>query len=84
MLALAGGSTITTGANIWTEETVTLTNGAGTVVGTPIGFQGTTVYGWVTYGSVVSERVTMSTKSFTISDTTYNGDVCVRYYAFNS
>lgn len=84
MLALAAGTNITTGANIWTEETVTLTSGAGTVVGTPIGFQNSTVYAWVTYNDVVSERVTVSTKSFTIADTSYSGDVCVRYYAYDA
>ena len=36
-LALNTGSAITTGANIWTEESVTVTNGAGTVTeGTPL------------------------------------------------
>ena len=84
MISLAAGSDITTGANIWTEETVTLTSGAGSVTGTPLGFQNSTVYAWVTYGDVVSERVTVTTKSFTIDDTTYSGDVCVRYYAYDA
>lgn len=84
MLALNSGATITTGANIWTEETVTLTNGAGSIEGTPLGFQNSTVYGWVTYNDVTSERVEFTNKAFTISDTSYNGEVCVRYYAYNA
>ena len=84
MLALANGSTITTGANIWTEETVTVASGAGTVTGTPLAHQTSTLYGWVTYGDVVSERVVFTGSAFTIADTSYSGDVCVRYYAYNS
>jgi hypothetical protein len=84
MLALANGSTITNGANIWEEETVALTSGAGSVLGTPLGLQTTPKYGWVTYGDVLSERVTFNTKAFTITDTTYSGNVCVRYYAYNA
>ena len=84
MIGLAAGKTVTTGSNIWTEETVTLANGAGSVVGTPLGFQNTPVYAWVTYNDVVSERVVVTTKAFTIADTTYDGDVCVRYYAYDA
>lgn len=84
-LALNIGSSITTGSNIFDEETVTVASGVGTIVGTPIVFQTTTLYAWVTYGDVVSERVTVNgSKEFTIADTTYSGDVCVRYYSYNS
>lgn len=84
MLALNTGATITTGTNIWTEEDVVLTNGAGTVTGTPLAYQTSAVYGWVTYGSVQSERVVLTAGAFTIADTTYNGTVCVRYYAYDA
>lgn len=84
-MALNIGSTVGTGSNIWTEETVTLTAGAGTITGTPIAFQTTTVYAWVTYGDVVSERVTVDgSGNFTIADTSYSGDVCVRYLEYSS
>ena len=47
-LALNVGSDITTGADVWTTETVTVENGAGNVAGTPLAISGTTLYGWVT------------------------------------
>jgi len=84
LLALNTGATITTGANIWKEEDVTLVDGAGTVTGTPLAFQTSPVYGWVTYGNVQSERVVMTAGAFTIADTTYDGVVCVRYYAYDA
>ena len=84
MLALNTGATITTGTNIWTEEDVVLTNGAGTVTGTPLAYQTSAVYGWVTYGTVQSERVVLTDGAFTIADTTYDGTVCVRYYAYDA
>ena len=80
-LALNIGSSIATGANVWTTETVTVANGAGSVSGTPLGISGTTLYGWVTDKDDKVERVEFSGSSFTMSDTTYNGNVCVRYYA---
>ena len=80
-LALNVGSNITTGANVWTTETVTVTNGAGTVAGTPLAISGTTLYGWVTDKEDNVERVEFSGSSFTMSNASYNGNVCVRYYA---
>ena len=81
-LALNTGSSITTGANIWTEETVAITNGEGIVSkGTPLNIQTQTVYGWVTKSDGSVERVTFSGANFTLADTTYNGNACVRYYA---
>lgn len=79
-LAANIGSAITTGQRMFKEETVTLTDGAGSVSGTPLALSTSTIYGWVEKDGVVS-RVTFSGKSFDISDPTYNGDVCVRYYA---
>ena len=83
-LALNVGSSITTGAKVWTTEDVTVTNGAGTVAGTPLEITTSALYGWVTDKNGNIERVTFSGSSFTMSDTTYNGDVCVRYYATDS
>jgi len=83
-LSLNVGSSITTGANVFNEETVTLTNGAGSVTGTPLTFSTNTIYGWVTMPDGTVERVEFTGKNFTISDTSYNGNVCVRYYNRNA
>ena len=80
-LALNVGSSIVTGAKVWTTEDVTVTNGAGNVQGTPLGITSSTLYGWVTDKEGNIERVTFTGNSFVMGDTTYNGDVCVRYYA---
>lgn len=80
-LALNVGSAITTGANVWTTETVTVTAGAGSVSKTPLGISGTTLYGWVTDKNDNVQRVEFTGSSFSMADNTYNGDVCVRYYA---
>lgn len=80
-LALNVGSSIVTGAKVWTTEDVTVTAGAGTVQGTPLGITGSTLYGWVTDKEGNIERVTFTGNSFSMSDTTYEGDVCVRYYS---
>lgn len=79
-LALNTGSSITTGARAWDEETVAVTNGQGTISGTPLAVQTTTIYGWVTLKDGTVERVEFNGSSFELSDPTYNGDVCVRYY----
>lgn len=80
-LALNVGSDITTGADVWTTETVTVENGAGNVAGTPLAISGTTLYGWVTDKDDNVERVEFTGSSFTMNNTNYNGNVCVRYYA---
>lgn len=83
-LALNTGSNITTGANIWDTETVTVVNGAGSVSGIPLGITGNTLYGWVTDKDDNTQRVTFTGSSFNMADSTYNGDVCVRYYTNNA
>lgn len=84
-LALNTGSAITTGAKIWTEESVTVTNGAGAVTeGTPLSVQTQTIYGWVTKEDGTVERVAFTGKGFTLADTSYSGTVCVRYYTNDS
>ncbi len=82
-IALNSGVDIATGATMWDEETVAVTSGVGSVTNTPLASQVTSIYGWVTYGDV-SERVTFSTKSFTITDTSYTGNVCIRYFTNKS
>lgn len=84
-LANQVGSSIATGSNIYTEETITLSAGGnGSVVGTPLAVSGTTVYGWATLDDGSVQRVTFSTKAFVISGGAENDVVCVRYYALNS
>jgi hypothetical protein len=84
-LSKAVGSDIATGANIFTEETITLgAAGTGTVLGTPIAVTGATIYGWVTQHSGVVEKVTFSSKTFATSTGTSGDEVCVRYYATDS
>lgn len=80
-LALNVGSDITTGANVWTTETVSVTNGVGTVSETPLVVSGTKLYGWVTDKDDNVERVEFTGTSFTMSNLGYSGNVCVRYYA---
>lgn len=80
-LALNTGSPIVTGADIWTEESVTITGGAGAVTkGTPLAVQTQTVYGWVTKEDGSVERVAFNGANFTLADSSYEGTVCVRYY----
>lgn len=85
-LASTVGSTLETGSNIYTEEFVTLTSGgAGTVNGTPLAIQGSTLYGWVTHDGVEEpERVEFTGSNFTSSTGTEDDVVCVRYYALDS
>jgi len=88
-IASALGQSHGTGINIYTEETIQLTAGlTGTITGTPLAIQGTTLYGWVTHNTGTyagqTERVTFSTKTFTSAWGTSDEYVCVRYYALNS
>ena len=83
-LALNTGSKITTGADVWTTETVSVVNGVGSVNGTPLAITGSTLYGWVTDKNDKTDRITFEGNSFTMSDLTYTGDVCVRYYTRNA
>jgi hypothetical protein len=79
------GSDIVTGSNVFTEETVTLgAAGAGTIAGTPLAVDGTTIYGWVTLPNGVVEKVVFVGSDFTSSLGTAGDVVCVRYYHLNS
>ncbi len=82
MLGNTVGSGVTTGNNVYTEETITLgASGTGTVLGTPLAIQGATLYGWVTQNDGTIERVTFSGKTFATSSGASGDIVCVRYYA---
>jgi hypothetical protein len=96
MLAATTGSSVQTSTGVYAEETVAVTTGAGSVTGTPLTVQGG-LYGWVQLPdvnpstgatiSVTNERVvfTGGGQAFTLAtNSTYTGDVCVRYYATNA
>lgn len=83
-LALNTGSSVTVGEKVFTEETVALTAGNGSVTGTPLALSTGTLYGWVSLSDGTVSRVTFTGSNFSISDPSYNGDVCVRYYATNN
>jgi len=83
MIAKTIGSSIVTGANVWEEENVTLTAGAGSVLGTPIATSSGTIYGWAELSDGTTERFTFSTKDFTLVGQS-SGTVCVRYYKADS
>jgi len=79
------GKSIVTGANIYTEETITLgAAGTGTVTGTPIAVTGAVIYGWVTHVDGTYERVTFSTKTWATSSGASGDVICVRYYALDA
>ena len=82
-IALLAGANKITGKNIFMEETITVTSGAGSVTETPLALSGTTVYGWASLSDGTVERVTFTSNAFQLTDPTLNGDICVRYYANN-
>jgi len=84
-LAKTSGQNLATGANVYAEEDVTLgAAGAGTVTGTPIVIQGSTIYGWVTHSDGYVERVTFTGQNFTSAYGAENDVVCVRYFNTNA
>jgi len=84
-LASNVGALVETGANIYTEESVTLSGGgAGTILGTPLAAVGTTVYGWATRSDGTVQRVTFTGSNFAVAGGTASEVVCVRYYALDS
>lgn len=94
MLAAAVGTSVASNTSVYAEETVAVTSGAGSVLGTPLTVQGG-LYGWVQLPDLTSagvaitttnEKVTFSnTRDFTLGvNSTYTGNVCVRYYATNA
>jgi hypothetical protein len=95
LAATVGQGSPSQSTSLYTEETVVVTSGTGAAVtGTPLTVQGA-VYGWVqlpdkdssgTTIATTNERITFTgSKTFTLAvNTTYTGNVCVRYYAANS
>lgn len=84
-LALNAGTTPIVGANMFTEETVDITNGAGTVSGIPLALNGSStgnVYAWITKpdGSIVRASVTAGSSNFDMQQA-YSGTACVRYFS---
>jgi hypothetical protein len=67
--------------NYYAEEEVAVSGGSGTVSGTPIAYDGTTIYGWAEDSSGVVRRVTFTGSTFTTEGD--DGDYCVRYYKQN-
>jgi len=82
MLAETVGSILETG-NYYQEETVAVATNSGTVTDTPIAFEGTTIYGWATSPAGVTQRVTFSGSTFTVTSDEADGNWCVRYYTAN-
>jgi len=84
MIAKSIGSSIVTGANVYAEETVSITSNAGTVVGTPIAPSALgTIFGWAELSDGTTERFTFTGSGFTLVGQA-SGNVCVRYYNTNS
>jgi len=79
-LALNTGSVVNVGAKMYTEESVTLAAGAGSILGTPISTSTGAIYGWITFPDGSNERVTFSDKAFTTTRTSSTETVCVRYF----
>lgn len=79
------GQSIGTGANIYSEESITLGAGlTGTIVGTPLAVTGATIYGWVTHSDGQTEKVVFSGQDFTATLGAQGDVVCVRYYNLDS
>ena len=83
-LANMVGSSVQVGNSVFVEETVALTSGSGSVVGTPLAQpgDGAVLYGWVTDSAGTVATVIFTGQAFTYGSTTQN--VCVRYYATSS
>jgi hypothetical protein len=82
-ISAATGGNFATDTDVWVEESVAVTGGAGTVtLGTPVAFLGsTTKYGWCQKSDGTITRVSFSGSNFTLGS--YTGTVCVRYYINN-
>lgn len=79
MIAKSLGSEVVTGHDVWKEETVTITGGAGSVDGTPVNTFADAIYGWVDLADGSTERVEFTGQEFNVSGQN-EGVVCVRYY----
>ena len=80
-LALNTGVTPQTGADMFIEETVNVSNGSGSVEGTPLSLNTGSIYGWVTTSEGEVLRATFTGSTFTIPGSDYTGTACMRYYS---
>jgi len=76
------GADVVNGANVWTEESVLLSSGAGSVSATPIATSSGNIYGWVTDNTGITTRIVFTGANFTYGST--NQTVTVRYYEANT
>lgn len=82
MLGSTVGSEAAGGYNYYKEETITMSGSAASVSADPLAFSGAVIYGWATNPAGVTQKVTFTGKSFTVSGSVA-GDWCVRYYTAN-
>ena len=86
-LALLGstvGDVQTALYDYYKEENVTMSGSSASVNGTPLAFEGETIYGWATSPSGATEKVSFDgSGTFTVSGSVA-GDWCVRYYTENA
>jgi len=82
MLGSTVGSEFELG-NFYKEETLTLTAGSATASVTPIAFTGSTIYGWATSPLGITQRITFTGSTFTVTGTELTGLWCIRYYTAN-
>lgn len=85
MIAANVGSSITTNANVWYEESIAIVSNAGTATKTPIKTPDSTspIYGWFTDTSGVTQRVTFTGSAFSTTGLT-DQTGCLRYYITNN
>lgn len=83
MLGATAGATYELG-NYYVQENVAVFASSGTVLQTPLAFEGTTIYGWATSPLGVTQRVTFTGKTFTVTGAETAGTWCVRYYTANT
>lgn len=85
-LALNTGSVISNGANIYSDEQVTLgVSGAGVLKGTPVAFDNYGLIGWVSKaGEDVWQQVSFSGQNFTVPGGNQGDIYCVKYLTSSS
>lgn len=85
--ATVGQDPVSGGFNYYGTENVSVaaTTGDGTVLGTPLAYEGDTLYGWATSPKGDTERVTFNGKNFTVATPPSTAETwCVRYYKANT
>ena len=80
------GGTISIGGDALTNESVTLAAaGVGTVVGTPVDFNGEGIIGWASkVGTTTWEKVTFTGQTFTPAGGAENDVYCIKYLTTDS